>query len=54
MKQLKVIIVEDEIPAQMLLEKWISSIPELNLFATYADGFSALKAIQLEKPDLLS
>lgn len=53
MEQLKVFIVEDELPAQKLLEKWILSIPELVLIGIYADGFSALKAIQLEKPDLV-
>lgn len=53
MKQLKVFIVEDELPAQKLLEKWISSIPELKLDGIYSDGFSALKAIQTEKPDLI-
>ena len=53
MKQLKVFIVEDELPAQKLLEKWIQSIPELILIGIYADGFSALKAIQVEKPDLV-
>ncbi|RLD38961.1 MAG: DNA-binding response regulator [Bacteroidetes bacterium] len=53
MKQLKVFIVEDELPAQKLLEKWIQSIPELILIGIYADGFSALKAIQAEKPDLV-
>lgn len=53
MEQLKVFIVEDELPAQMLLEKWVKSIPELELKGIYGDGFSALKAIQTEKPDLV-
>lgn len=53
MKQLKVFIVEDEVPAQNLLEKWISLIPELKLAGIYSDGFSALKAIQIENPDLV-
>lgn len=53
MEQLKVFIVEDELPAQKLLEKWIHSIPELLLIGIYSDGFSALKAIQSESPDLL-
>lgn len=53
MEQLKVFIVEDELPAQKLLEKWIVSIPQLLLSGIYSDGFSALKAIQTEKPDLV-
>ena len=53
MGKLKVFIVEDEIPAQKLLEKWISEIPGLQLKGIFADGFSALKAIQSEKPDLI-
>ena len=53
MEQLKVFIVEDELPAQKLLEKWIQSIPELVLIGIYSDGFSALKAIQNENPDLV-
>ncbi|MBN1652123.1 MAG: response regulator transcription factor [Bacteroidales bacterium] len=53
MQKLKVFIVEDELPAQKLLEKWISDIPELSLGGIYSDGFSALKAIQSEKPDLI-
>lgn len=53
MEQLRVFIVEDELPAQKLLEKWIQSIPELLLIGIYSDGFSALKAIQAEDPDLV-
>lgn len=53
MEQLRVFIVEDELPAQNLLEIWIKSIPQLLLCGIYADGFSALKAIQEEKPDLV-
>lgn len=53
MKQIKVFIVEDELPAQKLLVKWISTIPELVLSGIYSDGFSALKAIQADKPDLV-
>lgn len=53
MEQLRVFIVEDELPAQKLLEKWILTIPELVLAGIYSDGFSALKAIQAEKPDLV-
>ncbi|MBN2235984.1 MAG: response regulator transcription factor [Bacteroidales bacterium] len=53
MKKLKVFIVEDEIPAQMLLEKWIEKIPEFELSGIYSDGFSALKAINELKPDLI-
>ncbi len=53
MEQLKVFIVEDELPAQQLLEKWIMKIPELLLSGIYSDGFSALKAIQIEKPDIV-
>ncbi len=53
MQKLNVFIVEDELPAQKLLEKWVSDIPELRLGGIYSDGFSALKAIQSEKPDLI-
>ena len=53
MEQLKVLIVEDELPAQKLLEKWVKSIPELLLLGVCSDGFSALKAIQTQKPDLV-
>ncbi len=53
MDKLRVFIIEDELPAQKLLEKWILTIPELLLIGIYSDGFSALKAIQSEKPDLV-
>lgn len=53
MRKLKVFIVEDEVPAQKLLEQWILTIPELVLSGNYSDGFSALKAIQAEGPDLV-
>ncbi|MFH1000234.1 MAG: LytTR family DNA-binding domain-containing protein [Bacteroidota bacterium] len=53
MEKIKVFIIEDEIPAQKLLEKWIAEIPQLTLGGIYGDGFSALKAIQSEKPDLI-
>lgn len=52
-KQIKVFIVEDEIPAQILLEKWIRAYGGMQLEGVYSDGFSALKAIQQEKPDLV-
>jgi two-component system LytT family response regulator len=50
---LKVFIIEDEVPAQLLLEKWIEQIPELELSGIFSDGFSALKAIQANAPDLI-
>jgi len=53
MEQIRVFIVEDEIPAQKLLEKWISEISELKLCGIYGDGFSALKAIQSDQPNLI-
>lgn len=53
MEKIKVFIIEDEIPAQKLLEKWIAEIPQLTLCGIYGDGFSALKAIQSGKPDLI-
>jgi len=53
MELLRVFIVEDEVPAQKLLEKWILTIPELVLSGIYSDGFSALKAIQTERPELV-
>ncbi len=53
MKQFSIFIIEDEIPAQKLLKKWVDLMPEVILKGIYADGFSALKALQVNPPDLV-
>lgn len=50
---MRVIIVEDEEPARQLLQKYLSEHPNINVIAECPDGYSAVMAINKEKPDLV-
>ena len=48
---LRVIIVDDEMPARMALVQALSSMPDVTLVAQCANGFDAVKAVTETKPD---
>jgi two-component system LytT family response regulator len=50
---LRTLIIEDEAPARMLLQRFLSEHTSIDVIAEFADGFSGLKGIQENKPDLV-
>jgi len=48
---LRVIIVDDEMPARMALVQALSTIPDVTLVAQCVNGFDAVKAVTETKPD---
>ncbi len=50
---MRVIIVEDEEPARQLLRKYLSEHPDIEVIVECPDGYSAVMAINKEKPDLV-
>ncbi len=50
---IRTLIIEDEAPARMLLQGFLADHPAIEVIGEYADGFSGLKAINDNKPDLL-
>ena len=53
MNKLRAIIVEDEAPARELLKAFLQRHDEIELICECADGFSGVKAINENKPDLV-
>lgn len=53
MDNLRAIIVEDEAPARELLKAYLKKHENIELVAECADGFSGVKAINDNKPDLV-
>lgn len=53
MNKLRAIIVEDEAPARELLKAYLQRHDEIELICECADGFSGVKAINENKPDLV-
>lgn len=53
MKNIRCLILEDEKPAQGILEKYIGELPNLELAGTYTNPLSAMEQIQSEKIDLI-
>jgi len=51
--KINVFIIDDEEPARNLVRKYAEAFEELNIKGEYADGFSAVKAINESKPDLV-
>ena len=51
--KIKALIVEDEELARKILREFLKSFPEIEVAGEYADGFSALRAIREQKPDLV-
>jgi two-component system LytT family response regulator len=48
---LRVIVVDDEMPARMALVQALSTMPDVTLVAQCANGFDAVKAVTETKPD---
>ena len=53
MNKLRAIIVEDEAPARELLKAYLQRHDEIELICECEDGFSGVKAINENKPDLV-
>jgi two-component system LytT family response regulator len=53
MKEIKVIIIDDEAPARDMLRHYLKNQPSLKLVEECADGFTGLKAIKEHNPDLV-
>ena len=49
----KAIIIEDEEPARQLINSYLAENGNIEIAGEYADGFSAVKAIDEVKPDLI-
>jgi len=47
------IIIDDEQPARDLIRHYLKDYPDIELLGDYSDGFSGLKAIQEQKPDIV-
>jgi two-component system LytT family response regulator len=50
---MRIIIVEDEDPARQLLRKYLNDLQNIEVIAECADGYTAVKVINAEKPDLI-
>lgn len=50
---LKVVIVDDEEPARIVLREYLSACPDVQVVAECANGFEAVKAVTELKPDLI-
>lgn len=50
---MKCIIIEDQIPAQRILVKYIADIGYLNLVGTYTNALEAMEVLQSEKIDVM-
>lgn len=50
---LKCLVIEDELPAQRVLKKYIADVPSLELKGMYTSAVNALDKLQEEKIDLL-
>lgn len=47
------IIIEDQLPAQRILKRYIDDIGTLNLIATYSDAIQAIDALNTKQTDLI-
>ena len=53
MRQIKVIIVDDEPLARELIRKYLDDKPDISVSAECADGYEAIKAVNEYHPDLI-
>ena len=53
MKKITCIIVEDEMPAQRILESYISRIPDLHLMGTFNNALDAMQFLHSNQADLI-
>jgi len=51
--KIRTIIIEDEEPARILLKKFLEGNKDIELIDECSDGFSGLKAINEQKPDMV-
>ena len=50
---IRIIIVDDEEPARLLLREYLTDLDDVEIIAECANGFDAVKAITESKPDLV-
>ncbi|MDD3124601.1 MAG: LytTR family transcriptional regulator DNA-binding domain-containing protein [Candidatus Kapabacteria bacterium] len=53
MSEFKLLIVEDEEPARLLLKKYVSEMDDIELIGECTDGFAGVKSINELKPDIV-
>ncbi len=53
MKKIRTVIIDDEAPARDLIRHYLKDLEEIEVVAECSDGFSGLKTIVSEKPDLV-
>jgi two-component system LytT family response regulator len=53
MNKIRTVIVEDEAPAREILRYYLKDHPEIDIIAECSDGFSGLKTISMQKPELV-
>ena len=53
MEKIKAIIIEDEAPAVELVKEYLKAYPQIEIVDICNDGFSGIKSINLNKPDLI-
>lgn len=46
-------IIDDESPARILIKNYLEDFPEITTSGEYADGFTAVKAVNELKPDMI-
>lgn len=46
-------IIDDEQPARDIIKNYLEDVTEINVAGEFADGFSAVKAINSQKPDII-
>jgi len=51
--EITVIVVDDESPARGLVREYLADHPDMRLVAECANGFEAVKAANMHKPDLM-
>jgi two-component system LytT family response regulator len=53
MREISAMIVEDEQLARELIRNYLKDFPNIHLLGEYADGFSGIRAINMQKPALV-
>jgi two-component system LytT family response regulator len=53
MEKIRILIIDDEAPARDIIKHYLKEVDSVEVIAECADGFSGLKSISLQKPDLV-
>lgn len=53
MEKIRAIIIDDETPARELIKHYLHDCENIKIIAECADGFSGLKSITVNKPDIV-